>query len=251
MVITFNTRFQHIQNRCAPLLGKRRIDMQSDATTKSTSGAAARGLLRTRDSDEATNRHKRQKQELAYAVATIEEALLEAGRSIMPLKSERRERALPSGSVDLNLSKVVSASEYDAISHASATSDTDAKTESKDEDKDIYYKAFYSNYSSLIQSTRPYYNHSSSSESKFANDENEKKSESSSSMEGLSSWTPTSSNHDMNDNKDIDNDNRSDQSSLNDGDSTSDSDESRVPSQNVTSTNKDVNGSGAAFSVVG
>jgi hypothetical protein len=219
--------------------------MQSDATTKSTSGAAARGLLRTRDSDEATNRHKRQKQELAYAVATIEEALLEAGRPIMPLKSERRERALPSGSVDLNLSKVVSASEYDA------TSDTDIKTESKDEDKDIYYKAFYSNYSSLIQSTRPYYNHSSSSESKFANEENEKKSESSSSMEGLSSWTPTSSNQDMNDNKDIDNDNRSDQSSLNDGESTSDSDESRVLSQNVTSTDKDANGSSAAVSVVG
>jgi hypothetical protein len=166
----------------------------------------------------------------------------------MSLKSVRRERALPYGSVDLSLSKVVSASEYDASSHASAAAeDTD---KSKDREQDIYCKAFYSNYSSLIQSTRHYYNVSSSSDSKFANDENEKKSESSSSMEGLSSWTPTSSNHDMNDNKDIDNDNRSDQSSLNDGGSTSDSDES-ISSQNVTSANKDANESSAAFSVVG
>jgi hypothetical protein len=248
MVITFNSRFQDIKNRCAPLLGKRRIDMPSDITSKGKSGAAAGGMPRTRDSDETINRHKRQKQELAYTVATIEEALLEAGRPTMSLKSVRRERALPYGSVDLSLSKVVSASEYDASSHASAAAeDTD---KSKDREQDIYCKAFYSNYSSLIQSTRHYYNVSSSSDSKFANDENEKKSESSSSMEGLSSWTPTSSNHDMNDNKDIDNDNRSDQSSLNDGGSTSDSDES-ISSQNVTSANKDANESSAAFSVVG
>lgn len=243
MVITFNTRFQDIKNRCASLLGKRSLSMQSSDITASTQTTSNVTRSHPRGTEEVgpVNRHKRQKQELAYRAATIEEALEEAGRPTISLKSVRRERALPSGSVDLSLAKVVSASEHDASSSDAA------KTE--DDEKDVFYKAFYANYSNLIQSTRHYYN--SSAASKFTNDENEKKSESSSSMEGLSSWTPNSSNHDLNDNKEIDNDNRSDQSSLDAEGSISDSlsDESRTSPQNDVAKNE--NETDTAYSVVG
>lgn len=246
MVITFNTRFQDIKRRCAPLLGKRRLGMQlSDitASTKITGNASREKNSRETEEVGHLNRHKRQKQELAYMAATIDQTLEEAGRPTMSLKSVRRERALPTGSVDLSLAQVISASEYD--------SSTAADSNKNEDEKDVYYKAFYTSYSSLIQSTRLYYN-SSLSESKFANDENEKKSESSSSMEGLSSWTPNSSNHDLNDNKDIDNDNRSDQSSLDAEGSISDnlSEESRKSPPNVTSKNGNETDY-AAYSVVG
>jgi hypothetical protein len=205
----------------------------------------ARGRVHARDTGAQVSRQKRQKQELAYAAATIEEALEQAGRPVISTKTLRRERALPPGSVDLTLAKVVTSSEHDDSSKASqAANSSDATTEPENE-KDVYYKAFYANYSSLLQSTRHYYNISSSSDSKFINDENEKKSESSSSMEGLSSWTPTSSNNDMNNNKEIDNDNRSDELSLDAEGSISDS----LSCESVMNKNQYENG--AAYSVVG
>ena len=232
MVITFNTRFQDIKNRVAPILSKPRGELQTTDMNSSTpkqcypKAAIIGHRLHSRDNNEVCHRHKRQKQDLAYAAANIEHALSEAGYPSMPL-TLRRERALPVGSVDLNLSKVLTSSQYDEFINSNKSTDDagDTKNEAENEDQ-LYYQALYTNYSNLIQSTRHYYNVSSSSESnKYANDENEKaKSESSSSMEsGLSSFAPNSSNNDLKDNKDIDNDNRSDKSSLEEDGSISDS----------------------------
>ena len=246
MVITFNTRFQDIRNRVAPILSKERVEQTTDMSsfTKQSSPKAAiiANRVHSRDNDEVCHRHKRQKQDLAYAAANIEQALSEAGFPSMPL-TLRRERALPVGSVDLNLSKVVTSSQYDEShnSNRSTYVGGDTKNEKEDENQ-LYYQALYTNYSNLIQSTRHYYTVSSSSESKFSNDENEKaKSESSSSMEsGLSSFAPTLSNKNLKDNKDIDNDNRSDKSSLEDEGSISDclSCESRSSSHDIMSKNE-------------
>lgn len=267
MVISFNTRFQDIKNRInlkqRHLLGKRSMDMQSHDTIclmKGTEDAAhptdgKRSLINEgRDHISQASRHKRQKMELAYAAHTIKEALEEAGRPTMSQKAVRRERALPSGSVDLNLVTVITSSDhnYNESVKANQTTDSSDTTQSKEDEIGTYYKAFYSNYSALIQSTRNYYTMAAGSKS--LNDENEKKSESSSSMEGLSSWTPTSSNHDINDNKKIDDDNRSDSSSLEGEGSISYclSDEFRRSPKNAMSTSiNHQDDQGVAFSVVG
>ena len=269
MVISFDTRFKDIKNRInlkqKHLLGKRSIGMSmqlpdiaclakgAEDDTRPTNRKSSL-IHEGKDDISQTSRHKRQKMELAYAAHTIKEALEDAGRPIMSQKALRRERALPSGSVDLSLVTVLTSSDHDSNESAKANQAPDSSdtTENEEDEMDSYFKAFYSNYSALIQSTRNYYTISSGSKS--LNDENEKKSESSSSMEGLSSWTPTSSNHDMNDNKKIDDDNRSDSSSLEGEGSISDclSCESRNAPKDVTSTNIDsLDDQGVAFSVVG
>ena len=195
------------------------------------------GHYHARDSDDFCPMKRRKKQELAYPAETIEMALEQAGRHAVPILSLRRERALLNGSVDLSLVKVVDSSEYDTDFNTSRIADTteDEIVKVNDHDDtigsehDIYYNAFYADCASLIQSTRHYYT-ASPYESKFSNED--KKSESSSSMGGVSSWTPHSFNQDLNDNKNIDNDNRSDQSSFVEKESSADSlsSESRSPS---------------------
>ncbi|KAL3803516.1 hypothetical protein HJC23_014064 [Cyclotella cryptica] len=244
MVTTFSARFQSIKSRCAPLLGKRRLELQaSDFSTSRMISSNSdvsweiSGHRHARDSDDFCPMKRRKKQELTYPTDPTEAVLEKAGRHALPTPPLRRERALPTGSVDLSLVKVVDASEYDknfnSRNFADNSKDENVKINDKDatigSEHDIYYSAFYADYASLVQSTRQYYA-VSPSESKFNNED--KKSESSSSMGGLSSWTPNSSNQDLNDNKKIDNDNRSDQSSLDEEESSADSSssESRSPS---------------------
>jgi len=244
MVTTFSARFQSIKNRCAPVLGKRRIELQaSDISTSRTISSNSdvsweiSGHRHARDSEDSCSMKRRKYQEFAYPAKTIEMALEHAGRHAVPILSLRRERALPTGSVDLDLVKVVDSSEYDKVFNPRNIADTtkgeSVRVNHHDDtigsEHDIYWSAFYADSASLIQSTRHYYT-ASPSESKFNNED--KKSESSSSMGGLSSWTPYSFNQDLNDNKKIDNDNRSDQSSLVEDESSADSSssESRSPS---------------------
>ena len=270
MVTTFSARFQSITNRCAPLLGKRRFDFQlsdiSSATTMSSSDAKEDTATidrnaRDRD-DNGCPFKKRRKQELAFVAANIEAALEQAGRPLISVKNLRRERALPTGTINLDLVKVVHASVYDDGSNTSkATNGLTAEKLKANEsiqvddqgntiqnDSDIYYNAFYTNYAGLMQSTRHYYI-SLSTDSKFTNDD--KKSESSSSTEGLSSFSPNSSNQDLNNSKKIDNDNRSDQSlDVDDSSAGSSSSDSRSPSPETKESEED-DENGAAYCVVG
>ena len=201
------------------------------------------------------NKRRRQKEDLRYAAATIQQSLSDAGhhdaRDMSSILQNRRERALPMGSVDMSTVKlVVTSTKFDSemsdgeeclVVDEEEQNDIDgqskADTNSSDVDQEEEYNDVSEMYmlSNLIQSTRQYYSFSSDDtkttqvtaslpttvshvhSTNFTNN-HEKSLPRSDSSEGLSSYTPLSSENDLNhddDNgddkkKDIDNDNRSD-----------------------------------------
>ena len=203
----------------------------------------------------SSNKRRRQKEELRYAAATIQQSLSDAGhrdaRDMSSILQNRRERALPMGSVDMSTVKlVVTSTKFDSemsggeeclVVDEEEQNDIDgqskADTNSSDVDQEEEYNDVSEMYmlSNLIQSTRQYYSFSSDDtkttqvtaslpttvshvhSTNFTNN-HEKSLPRSDSSEGLSSYTPLSSENDLNhddDNgddkkKDIDNDNRSD-----------------------------------------
>ena len=203
----------------------------------------------------SSNKRCRQKEDLRYAAATIQQSLSDAGhhdaRDMSSILQNRRERALPMGSVDMSTVKlVVTSTKFDSemsggeeclVVDEEEQNDIDgqskADTNSSDVDQEEEYNDVSEMYmlSNLIQSTRQYYSFSSDDtkttqvtaslpttvshvhSTNFTNN-HEKSLPRSDSSEGLSSYTPLSSENDLNhddDNgddkkKDIDNDNRSD-----------------------------------------
>ena len=206
------------------------------------------------------NKRRRQKEDLRYAAATIQQSLRDAGHDAHDMSSilqNRRERALPMGSVDMSTVKIVTSAKFDSEMNdgeeclvvdeeeqddnmIDGQSRAGTKKSNSDVDQEEEYNTVSSMYmlSSLIQSTRQYYSFSSDdtkttratgtssstslppimNNQNFSNN-HEKSLPRSDSSEGLSSWTPLSSENDLNDDggvdnddkkKDIDNDNRSD-----------------------------------------
>jgi hypothetical protein len=179
-------------------------------------------------------RQNKSKDELQYIAATIQQALVDTGRQLITIMISR-EHSLPPGSVDMNGSKVMTSSEYDA--------QPDHKEENGDQGNDCDEYNLSSMYlmSSLIQSTRHHYesspnyeakvrkvtvsNCSSSSNNDFPTTNQSKNlytktltneqlgEDNEDNSEGLSSWTPSQSSFShlkYNERKNIDNDNRSD-----------------------------------------
>eukprot|EP00579_Thalassiosira_antarctica_P001406 CAMPEP_0201870852 /NCGR_PEP_ID=MMETSP0902-20130614/3897_1 /ASSEMBLY_ACC=CAM_ASM_000551 /TAXON_ID=420261 /ORGANISM="Thalassiosira antarctica, Strain CCMP982" /LENGTH=228 /DNA_ID=CAMNT_0048396639 /DNA_START=73 /DNA_END=759 /DNA_ORIENTATION=- len=182
----------------------------------------------------ASNKRRRQNEEPQYTAATIVTALANAGSPPMSIFTGRRERALPLGSVDMDLARVMTSSEFDRDEAAEMAGDDQQQVEEKDgettQDDDPYgYGDVSSMYmmAGLIQSTRHHYcldsddttsttntlpNNISSDDYSNYNTSNTEQTPSEDNSEGLSSWTPSSSCNDLNDNdkENIDNDNWSD-----------------------------------------
>eukprot|EP00579_Thalassiosira_antarctica_P032367 CAMPEP_0201997802 /NCGR_PEP_ID=MMETSP0905-20130828/4690_1 /ASSEMBLY_ACC=CAM_ASM_000554 /TAXON_ID=420261 /ORGANISM="Thalassiosira antarctica, Strain CCMP982" /LENGTH=208 /DNA_ID=CAMNT_0048553583 /DNA_START=29 /DNA_END=651 /DNA_ORIENTATION=- len=183
----------------------------------------------------ASNKRRRQNEEPQYTAATIVTALANAGSPPMSIFTGRRERALPLGSVDMDLARVMTSSEFDRDEAAEMAGDDQQQVEEKDgettQDDDPYgYGDVSSMYmmANLIQSTRHYYsfdrddttsaiitlsnNISSEDLGSYNNKYNTESTPSEDNSDGLSSWTPSSPCNDLNDNdtKNIDNDNWSD-----------------------------------------
>ena len=210
------------------------------------------------DADAASNKRRCQRDEFQYTVATIHKTLADAGRPHMAILSNRRERALPLGSVNMELAKVVSSSEYDRQEAEMATAAQQDKqggdrNDETDLDKD-HSSVVSSMYmmANLIQSTRHYYSHSVASDdaavnsaralskdkqSEYNHNYGFKKASTEDNSEGFSSWAPSSSYGELTDNnrKNIDNDNRSDaQSSCG-----SDDGDELLSDNNISSVNHD------------
>jgi len=183
----------------------------------------------------ASNKRRRQKEEFQYTAATIQTALANAGRPPMSTLTERRDRALPLGSVDMKQARVMTSSEFDREEAEMILNGDDQQQVEEDDDEaqddDPYgYGDVSSMYmmANLIQSTRHYYsfdrddttsatitlsnNISSEDLGSYNNKYNTESTPSEDNSDGLSSWTPSSPCNDLNDNdtKNIDNDNWSD-----------------------------------------
>ena len=200
------------------------------------------------DTDSASNKRRRQREEFHYTVATIHTALADAGRPHMGILSNRRERALPLGSVNMELAKVVTSSEYDRQEAEMATAAQidqkrgDDRNDETDLDND-HSNVVSSMYmmANLIQSTRHCYSHCFASDDAVVNsvhvlskdkqseeetnvtqacmsynhNRGSKKAPCEDNAEGFSTCAPSSSYGELTDNnqKNIDNDNRSDEQS--------------------------------------
>jgi hypothetical protein len=131
--------------------------------------------------DAASNKRRRQRQELNYTAATIQRALTNAGRPpVSVMARNRRERALPMGSVDMGGARMMTSAEFDALDNddnevgdasSQRENDLQAGAETKSEDRtetvssadnraDEYDISSMYMLSGLIQSTRHYYNFS-------------------------------------------------------------------------------------------
>jgi hypothetical protein len=268
MVTTFSARLQSLTTKCIPLLGKRTAEytdpspsykhpkttattttMKRCATTTSSHHISdTNNNISTHShpthAQSTANKRRKHKEELQYTAHTIQSALREAGRPPITIFTRRRERALPMGSVNMNLALVVSSKEYDAMESNGSTASNESTTEEDTSDvpeANVYDYTSPYEYASLMQASRTYYTSSSTSNvsgttTTTASTEEDKTNKSSEynedktsehSSEGLSSWTPNSSCEDFDEDKknnSIDNDNRSDgQSSLGAEDSSSSS----------------------------
>eukprot|EP00579_Thalassiosira_antarctica_P006201 CAMPEP_0201903876 /NCGR_PEP_ID=MMETSP0902-20130614/55707_1 /ASSEMBLY_ACC=CAM_ASM_000551 /TAXON_ID=420261 /ORGANISM="Thalassiosira antarctica, Strain CCMP982" /LENGTH=277 /DNA_ID=CAMNT_0048437945 /DNA_START=34 /DNA_END=868 /DNA_ORIENTATION=+ len=112
----------------------------------------------------ASNKRRRQKEEFQYTAATIQTALANAGRPPMSTLTERRDRALPLGSVDMKQARVMTSSEFDREEAEMILNGDDQQQVEEDDDEaqddDPYgYGDVSSMYmmANLIQSTRHYY----------------------------------------------------------------------------------------------
>lgn len=226
-----------------------------------------------RSSDAQSNKRRRQKEELQYTAATIQSAFTNAGRPPMSIMTRnRRERALPMGSVDMECARVITSDEFDemddnndqldgAEEQSQAEAETKTQESSKSYGTDEYDVSSMYMLSGLIQSTRNYYgfscddtatitagnsnNHHRQSSNNdetnltqvYSNYNDEKLGQDNS--EGLSSWTPSISScndlNEYNDKKNIDNDNRSDGQSSDMGNSADEGDET-LSSYSISST---------------
>ena len=213
--------------------------------------------------DSASNKRRRQTEEPDYAAAAFQKAFAGSGPSPpMSILSGRRERALPLGSVDMELARVMTSSEFDCdeeevAMNGDSEQEEDQQPVEKKNDKAQDYDPYGDVSSmrmlaSLVQSTRNYYGFASydtaatknepSNVISSSNDQtnitqaynsynssyNTEKTPSEDHAECLSSWTPSSSCNNLNDNKrkNINNNNRSDGQSRCDkgeGESSSDS----------------------------
>ena len=278
MVSSFSTRLLELSNVCDPIEQKhgnegngdyistisdsnvnsrRSHDGQPTSSEKSSYKRQGYYYAHTHQHDPnsiTANKRRRQKEDLRYAAATIQQSLSDAGhhdaRDMSSILQNRRERALPMGSVDMSTVKlVVTSTKFDSemsggeeclVVDEEEQNDIDgqskADTNSSDVDQEEEYNDVSEMYmlSNLIQSTRQYYSFSSDDtkttqvtaslpttvshvhSTNFTNN-HEKSLPRSDSSEGLSSYTPLSSENDLNDGddndnkkKDIDNDNRSD-----------------------------------------
>ena len=231
----------------------------------------------------SSNKRRRQKEDLRYAAATIQQSLSDAGhhdaRDMSSILQNRRERALPMGSVDMSTVKLLTSTKFDSemsdgeeclVVDEEEQSDviygqSKADTNSSDDDQEEEYNDVSEMYmlSNLIQSTRQYYNfssddtkttqataslptsHPTTMNNKNFTNNHEQSLPRSDSSEGLSSYTPLSSENDLNHDdddgddkkKDIDNDNRSDGQS-------SDMDDTSASSSTSTSEGETSSGDG-------
>ena len=108
------------------------------------------------------NKRRRQKEELRYAAATIQQSLSDAGhrdaRDMSSILQNRRERALPMGSVDMSTVKLVTSAEFDMNEKEDMKGEQEDGEENKEENTYDVNSMFM--LSSLIQSTRQYYSFS-------------------------------------------------------------------------------------------
>ena len=112
----------------------------------------------------SSNKRCRQKEDLRYAASTIQQSLSDAGhhdaRDMSSILQNRRERALPMGSVDMSTVKLVTSAEFD--SEMNEKEDMKGEQEDGEENKEENTYDVNSMFmlSSLIQSTRQYYSFS-------------------------------------------------------------------------------------------
>jgi len=199
MVTTFSARLLHLASRCNPIVGQKRKRHDAAASANSPEMSAAKrssgyyyAVTHADDDDDdaaASNKRRRQgRRELQYAAATIQRALTNAGRPQMMsiMARNRRERALPTGSVDAGGAQVVTSAEFDAMDNNSDESgdasqqESGVRTRGADEPKNEDQAASRSNddenqavdeydvssmymLSGLIRSTRQYYSFSNES----------------------------------------------------------------------------------------
>ncbi|KAL3785933.1 hypothetical protein ACHAW5_006815 [Stephanodiscus triporus] len=263
MMSTFNATSHDFGDRFNPIICSRKRPQEkgiSDSTINdgyyhahSHQQPPRHASQHSNDVTSGSKRHRQSKEELQYTAATIQKVLADAGMPTMSnTTSDRRERALPLGSVDMDGCKVMTSSEFDDYEDdMNAQADKlngDQGTRSNAGNCDDYNLASMYMIAGLIQSTRHHYSFSSNDaaatkpanaagpnsssrnealptkkQSKSMTKEevhttilNDKKS-SEDHFEVLSSWTPSTSSfnhHNYYDSKsNIDDDNRSDEQS--------------------------------------
>ena len=188
MVSSFSTRLLELSNVCDPIERKHGnegngdyISTISDSNVNSRRAHDSQPTLsekssykrqgyyyahthqhHTNDAAASSNKRRRQKEDLRYAAATIQQSLSDAGhhdaRDMSSILQNRRERALPMGSVDMSTVKLVTSAEFDMNEKEDMKGEQDDGEENKEENTYDVNSMFM--LSSLIQSTRQYYSFS-------------------------------------------------------------------------------------------
>ena len=186
MVSSFSTRLLELSNVCDPIERKhgnegngdyistisdsnvnsrRSHDGQPTSSEKSSYKRQGYYYAHTHQHDPnsiTANKRRRQKEDLRYAAATIQQSLSDAGRrdarDMSSILQNRRERALPMGSVDMSTVKLVTSAEFDMNEKEDMKGEQEDGEENKEENTYDVNSMFM--LSSLIQSTRQYYSFS-------------------------------------------------------------------------------------------